>query len=91
MVPIREPKTYSILLAHGLTLVRKGLPSLCREQLLYWVVDQCSDGNKALRLVESAVLDLNLPGLFSLEIVRRLRRTRISARIVMLSASTDVK
>jgi len=64
----------------------------CRYSLtLYWVVDQCSDGNKALRLVESAVLDLNLPGLFSLEIVRRLRRTRISARIVMLSASTERK
>ena len=32
MVPIREPKTYSILLADELTLVREGLAALCEAQ-----------------------------------------------------------
>ena len=32
MVPIREPKTYSILLADDLTLVREGLAALCESQ-----------------------------------------------------------
>jgi DNA-binding NarL/FixJ family response regulator len=96
MVAVREPKTYSILLAHGLTLVREGLAALCREQSQYRVMHQCSDGNTALRLIESvrpdiAVLDLNLPGLLSLEIVRKVGRARILTRIVMLSTRQDRK
>src|ERR1019366_9964022 len=38
-----------------------------------------------------AVLDLNLPDLFTLEIVRRLRLARAQTRIVVLSARTDRK
>jgi two-component system response regulator DesR len=96
MVPARAPKTYSILLAHPLTLVREGLAALCQGQPQYRVVDQCSDGATALRLIESskpdiAVLDLNLPDLFTLEIVRRLRRAGAGTRIVVLSARKDRK
>ncbi len=96
MVPARAPKTYSILLAHPLTLVREGLAALCQAQPQYCVVDQCSDGATALRLIESgrpdiAVLDANLSDLFTLEIVRRLRKAEISTRIVVLSAHQDRK
>jgi two-component system, NarL family, response regulator NreC len=95
MVPARAPKTYSILLAHPLTLVREGLASLCRRPQ-YRVVDQCSDGETALRLIERgkpdiAVLDLNLPHLFTLEIVRRLRLSHAQTRIVVLSNLKDRK
>ena len=96
MVPARAPKTYSILLAHPLTLVREGLAALCQQQPHYRVVEQCSDGATALRLIESskpdiAVLDLNLPSLFTLEIVRRLRLAQAQTRIVVLSARKDRK
>ena len=96
MVPVREPKTYSILLAHALTLVREGLAALCQTQPQYRVVDQCSDGATALRLIESgnpdiAVLDLNLPDLFTLDIVRKLRETNASTRIMVLSTRRDRK
>jgi len=96
MVPVWAPKTYSILLAHPLTLVREGLAALCLQQPQYRVVDQCSDGATALRMIESgrpdfAVLDLNLPGLVTLEIVRRLRLDRAETRIVVLSARKDRK
>ncbi len=72
MVPIREPQTYSVLLADDLTLVREGLAALCSAQPTYRVVGQCSEGVVALRMIESsrpdiAVLDLNLPDLFTLE------------------------
>ena len=33
MVPIRELKTYSILLADDLTLVEEGLAAICRSNL----------------------------------------------------------
>jgi DNA-binding NarL/FixJ family response regulator len=94
MVPVREPKTYSILLADDLTLVREGLAALCQAQPYYKVVAQCSEGAAALRLIEAekpdiAVLDLNLPDLFTLEIVRKLREAKVTTRIVVLSTRKD--
>jgi DNA-binding NarL/FixJ family response regulator len=110
MVPIREPKTYSILLAEELTLVREGLAALCvatpgasfapnfAPSLAprYKVVGQCSEGAAALRLIESdapdiAVLDLNLPDLFTLEVVRRVRQLGVATKIVVLSTRRDRK
>jgi len=96
MVPVREPKTYSILLADELTLVREGLAALCRVQPQYRVTDQCSDGAAALRVImenrpDIAVLDLNLPDLFTLAIVRKLRDAQVSTRIVVLSTRRDRK
>ena len=95
MVPIREPQTYSVLLADDLTLVREGLAALCAASA-YRVVAQCSQGVAALRLIESArpdiaVLDLNLPDLFTLEIVRRVREAKLSTKIVVLSTKRDRK
>ena len=50
----------------------------------------------ALRLIESkrpdiAVLDLNLPDLFALEIVKRIREAKIPTKIVVLSIRRDRK
>ena len=96
MVPVREPKTYSVMLADELTLVREGLAALCRTLPQYRVVDQCSDGASALRTImtnrpDIAVLDLNLPDLFSLAMVRKLREAQIATRIVVLSTRKDRK
>jgi DNA-binding NarL/FixJ family response regulator len=96
MVPIREPKTYSILLADDLTLVREGLAALCDAQPQFKVVGQCAQGTAALRLIETqqpdiAVLDLNLPDLFTLEIVRRVREADLPTKIVVLSTRRDRK
>ena len=51
MVPIREPKTYSIVLADDLTLVREGLAALCNAQPHFRVVGQFSEGAAALKLI----------------------------------------
>lgn len=96
MVPVREPKTYRILLADDLTLVREGLAALCQGQPAYRVVGECSEGSTALRLILSqrpdiAVLDLNLSDLHTLELVRRVREANLSTRIVILSTRRDRK
>ena len=96
MVPVREPKTYSILLADELTLVREGLAALCGAQAQFRVVGQCSSGVDALRIIESkrpdiAVLDLSLPDLFTLEIVRRTRAAGLPTKLVVLSTRKDRK
>ena len=96
MVPIREPKTYSILLADELTLVREGLAALCNAQPHFRVVGQCSEGAAALRMIEDlrpdiAILDLHLPDLFTLELVRKIKEAKIGTRIVILSTRKDRK
>jgi DNA-binding NarL/FixJ family response regulator len=96
MVPIREPKTYSILLADDLTLVREGLAALCHAEPTFRVVGQCAEGLAALRLIETqrpdiAVLDLNLSDVHTLELVRRVREANLPTRIVVLSTRRDRK
>ena len=96
MVPIREPKTYSILLADDLTLVREGLAALCDSQPRFRVVGQCAAGAVALRMIEAqqpdiAVLDLNLPDLFTLEIARRVKDANLRTRVAVLSTRKDRK
>jgi len=100
VVPVREPKTFTILLADELTLVREGLAALCEaeraSQARFRVIGQCSDGATALRMIEErnpdiAVLDLNLPNLFTLEVVRRVREAESPTKIVVLSTRRDRK
>lgn len=96
MVPVREPKTFSILLADELTLVREGLAALCDAQPQFRVIGQCADGAAALRMIETtppdiAVLDLNLPDMFIFEVVRRIRDRNIPTKIVVLSTRKDRK
>jgi DNA-binding NarL/FixJ family response regulator len=96
MVPIRELKTYSIVLADELTLVREGLASLCRAYAHFEVIGQCSEGAAVLRLIETArpdiaVLDLNLPDLFTLDVVRKVKETNPATKVVVLSTRRDRK
>ena len=96
MVPIREPKTYSILLADDQVLIRESLAALCDSQRGFKVVSQCSEGVVALRYIQErrpdiAVLDLNLPDLFALEIVRRVKEANLPTRMVVLSSRKDRK
>lgn len=91
-----EAAPVSIVLADDLTLVREGLASLCDAHPRFHVVGQCSEGAAALRMIESlrpdiAILDLNLPDLFTLEIVRRVRQSGVRTRLVVLSTRRDRK
>jgi len=96
MVPVREPKKYTVLLADDLALVREGLAALCQGHPAFRVVAQCSEGSEALRIIELqhpdiAVLDLNLSDLHTLELIRRVRESGVSTRIVVLSTRRDRK
>ncbi len=96
MVPIREPQTHTILLADDLTLVREGLAALCEAQQGYHVMAQVSEGAVALRLIQEkkpdiAVIDLNLPDLFALEIVRRVREANLPTKLIVLTTRKDRK
>lgn len=55
---------------------------------------ECSDGEAAIELADDAdvgvvVLDIRLPGIDGIEVLRRLRKQRPALQVIMLSASTD--
>lgn len=88
--------TASLLLADPLALVREGLASLCTGDQRLRIVAQCGDGSKALPLIESfqpdlAIFDLNLPGMFALELVSKLRDQKSPTRTIILSSRCDRK
>jgi DNA-binding NarL/FixJ family response regulator len=91
-----ERKKISIVFADDLGLVREGLASLCESTGLYWTMDQCGDGSSALQLIQTrqpdiAILDLNLPRLFSLEVVRKVREQGLATRVLIISSRGDRK
>ena len=68
----------TIVLAEELAMVREGIASLCEANGSFQVTGQCADGVTALDMLERlrpdvAVVDFNLPKLFSLELVRRIK------------------
>ncbi len=91
-----EASVPSIVLAEEMTLLREGLAALSEATGRYSVVAQCDDGAAALELILSrrpdiAVLDLNLPKLFALEAIRKLRLAGSTTRLVVTSLRRDRK
>lgn len=64
---------------------------LCRVlERRHWTVQQAADGDEAIRLAQEcvpdlAIVDLRLPGLGGLEIVKRLRRISDATAIIVLT------
>ena len=84
-----------LIIADELALIREGLAALCCSSR-YNVVGQCADGFTALALIqdlkpELAVLDGNLPGLHTTEILRQLKAANSPTRVAVLSVRSDRK
>lgn len=93
---MEQARKSSIVVGEPFTLIREGLAALCETAGRFRVVGQCGDGSEALALLKSldpdlALLDFDLPKLFSLEVVRRLRSSGARTRVVILSHRTDRK
>lgn len=86
----------TIVLAEELSLVREGIARLCEANGNFHVADQCSDGVAALDALERlrpdvAVVDFNIPKLFSLEVVRRIKELGAPTRFMILASKGDRK
>ena len=93
---MEEKRPVTILIADDLALVREGLEALCRASAGYEVVGHCGNGEEALRFIEErrpdiAILDMHLPRLFVLEIVRQVRRAGLPTKLVLTSTRSDRK
>ena len=80
----------SILLADDHPVVRRGLQAVLNEEPDFSIVGVASDGLEAVRATERLnpdvmILDLMMPGLSGLEVLRILRERSLRTRIVILS------
>lgn len=77
-------------------MVREGIAAVCDAKPQLHVVGQCSDGVAAMNLIQSmrpdlAVIDLHLPKLHSLELIRKVFDSNCTTKVIVLSTTVDEK
>ena len=84
----------TILLADEDALRRDGLAAVMHGTPNFEVIAQCPDGETAMEQIRQlrpdvAVVDLNLPKLHGIELVRRVRAIALGTKVVILSGTAD--
>ena len=90
---LQESQPLTVILADDHQIVREGFAALCRAHGMH-VIAECSDGNSALEAISSnkpdlAILDLHMPGMTGVEVVRRLRSAGCESKLIILSITRD--
>jgi DNA-binding NarL/FixJ family response regulator len=85
----------TVVLADDHAIVREGFAALCEVNGMR-VVGQCSDGPSALETIlakqpDFAILDLHMPGMTGVEVIRKLRSAGCPTKIMILSISREEK
>ena len=83
----------TVVLADDHNIVREGLAALCAANGLQ-VIAECSNGPAALEAIgalqpEFAILDLQMPGLTGVEVIRKLREAGSTVKLIVLSITRD--
>jgi two-component system, NarL family, response regulator DegU len=92
-VMVWVPKT-RVVLADDHDIVRKGIRNLLRKSSDIIVVGEANNGNDAIRLVNQLqpdvlLLDIEMPGMNGVDVVRRLDEAGLNVNILVLSAYDD--
>ena len=87
---MKSPRITTIVLADDHQVMREGLKALLSAERDFAVIGEAGDGLDAVRLVERLrpsvlVLDLKMPGLPGLEVLRQVKRRQGSTQVVILS------
>ena len=85
---------YAAIIADYSPLISESLAALCQSFNGCKVLGHCSDGDEAWNLIESlqpdvAILDMQLPGLPALEVLRRVRTDNLLTRVVLIGQRTE--
>jgi DNA-binding NarL/FixJ family response regulator len=88
--------TVTLLLVDDHPLFRQGLRNVLMEQPDLKVLGEAGDGQEALELARKLqpdvmLLDINLPGINGLQVIRQVQSERLGARVVMLTAYHDLE
>ncbi len=91
---MQSPERISIVLADDHCIVREGIAAYCQSRPEFNIVGQCADGQSAVELIcalrpDFAVLDLNMPKLHGIEVIRKLRDANCPTKLIVLSISRD--
>jgi DNA-binding NarL/FixJ family response regulator len=83
-----------VVLADDHAIVREGLAAFCEAQLGLSVLGQCSDGQAALEMIQSlkpdfAILDLHMPKMTGVQVVRKVKELKCVTRVIILSIARD--
>jgi DNA-binding NarL/FixJ family response regulator len=84
----------TVVLADDHAIVREGIAAKFRERPEISILGQASDGEGALAMILSlkpdfAILDLNMPRMGGLDVVRRVRQARCETRLIVLSIARE--
>jgi DNA-binding NarL/FixJ family response regulator len=89
-----ENSKITILLADEDSLRRDGLAAVLEGTSRFQIVAQCAEGKSAMESIRGlrphvAIVDLNLPNVHGIELIRRVRAESLGTRIVIMSGTTD--
>ncbi len=84
----------TILIADDHPIFRKGLCEVIASDRAFRIVQETGDGVEALRLIQElrpalAILDINMPKLSGLAVIRSLWERRFPAKIILLTMHED--
>jgi len=84
----------NILLVDDSALMRRVLCDIINKDVRFQIADQATNGKEALELLlrkkyDAVVLDVNMPEMDGLQLLKELQKRKISAKVMM--ASTDTK
>jgi DNA-binding NarL/FixJ family response regulator len=87
-------KPITLVLADDHGILREGIAAFCNSRTDLKILGQGSDGGEAIDLIlalkpDFAVLDLNMPKVNGLDVVRRVRQAKSETKLVVLSISRD--
>jgi DNA-binding NarL/FixJ family response regulator len=90
---MQETQQLTLVLADDQAMVREGLAALCASHG-FQVLGQCSDGVAAVEMIlerkpDFAILDLDMPGLTGVEVIRKLRLVGVPTKLMILSGTRD--
>jgi len=86
-------KQTTVVIAEDQAIIREGLVLVCQSRDLQ-VIGQCADGLSALETIRSlkpdfALLDLHMPKLTGVQVVRKLRENEFPTRCIILTISRE--
>jgi DNA-binding NarL/FixJ family response regulator len=90
-----EPvQTISVILADDHAIVREGIAAKLRDSPEISILGQCADGEGAVEMIlalrpDFAIVDLNMPRLSGMDVVRRVRQAHSETKLIVLSITRD--